>query len=678
MQYNKLKYLILLIVLSIFLCGNLSAQINIKTKVKELLNQANSNAFLSIDRKYKLVDSAYYLARKSNDFNLESEALLRKGALLIDIGRYQPAIDTLTISLKLFRTVYEETGIAYNLTLLGRAYTQIGMYQIANEYFKQAQKIYDAIGTTNLINRKKVYIELGTLYNYWGLLHKRLNNEPIALQYHQKEYKIYSDIQDSLLMGACLGDIGRIYRNMNLLDSALYYTYKGYIIVRKYGETIFLANIEKKMGLVHLELKDYIDALNYLNSALNKFIKFDDKQGIVVCKNSIGRINCKIGNFKAAHLLFDEALQLASDINDVDDLLYSYLFKAEAYYLNNQPQESLEYYKKYHTCKDSIYQMEKEVNIRELEIQYKFKEQQTQISSLKDDSQRMIYYISSAVIIILLIIIVLLYSRYKMKAKLNSILIANNDELNKVYTDAVVSKQEVDNLINVKQNMIQNISTESHTPFNIMFGYLNLLKIEIKKYNNSTANLYIDQINTNANSLLGTINDISELNKIENSDYKLIKNEFILRDLFNLVSETMTPKANDKFLDISFICSDDISLKTDYKILERILIHLIDNSIKYTNVGFIRITANLQINSDSKEITTISVEDSGIGISKAKINNILAEYKSEPNNTDLNDERYGLGLAITKNFVDLLGGRLEIYSEKEKGTKINVYLYSEN
>ncbi|NCS90488.1 MAG: hypothetical protein GW789_17375, partial [Ignavibacteria bacterium] len=196
-----------------------------------------------------------------------------------------------------------------------------------------------------------------------------------------------------------------------------------------------------------------------------------------------------------------------------------------------------------------------------------------------------------------------------------------------------------------------------------------ILKEEIKDPELKTMTNFILE---DQQRLLNTLNSLLDLSAIEAKKKEVNFESLDLIDAANITFNRYKAAAQLKKLDISIIIkTSPIKIKADRKLLSQVLNNIVDNAIKFTKNGFVRIEL------DKKEINNINcgvfrVIDSGIGIPKECINFVFEEFRQISEGLSRNFEGVGLGLTITKNFVELMNGNIEVQSEINKGSIFSV------
>lgn len=221
-----------------------------------------------------------------------------------------------------------------------------------------------------------------------------------------------------------------------------------------------------------------------------------------------------------------------------------------------------------------------------------------------------------------------------------------------------------------KSTFLANMSHELRTPLNAIIGFSQLMLRNHMIPQEEVENLSI--INRSGEHLLGLINDILELSKIEAGKITLNEQNFDLHYLLKGIEEMFLLKAKDKEIQLlveyppelpQYICADEGKLR-------QILINLLSNAIKFTQEGGVTLRLNWQYSQpkmDNKIWLHIEVEDTGIGISEKEIDSLFQAFIQTASGKQV-QEGTGLGLAISKSFVHLMGGKLSVTSQLGQGT----------
>jgi signal transduction histidine kinase/CheY-like chemotaxis protein/HPt (histidine-containing phosphotransfer) domain-containing protein len=237
---------------------------------------------------------------------------------------------------------------------------------------------------------------------------------------------------------------------------------------------------------------------------------------------------------------------------------------------------------------------------------------------------------------------------------------------------------EAENANNAKSIFLANMSHEIRTPLNAIIGFAKILS-ESDELNNKDAK-HASIIYTSAESLLGIINNILDISKIESGNFDISLSKCSLYKLGEDVVELFSHKAAEK--NIKFIYNIDYSLPScviaDPNRLRQVLSNLIGNAIKFTpEHGHITVDIKLLSSEDDKALVRFEVSDSGIGIPKEKLGSIFDPFSQVENTYSKSYEGTGLGLCISSHLINSMGSDIAVESELEKGSTFSYELHFE-
>jgi len=230
--------------------------------------------------------------------------------------------------------------------------------------------------------------------------------------------------------------------------------------------------------------------------------------------------------------------------------------------------------------------------------------------------------------------------------------------------DLIAAKVKAEESDRLKTAFLNNISHEIRTPFNSILGFLNILQDE--DVTTEERDEYIRSINQSADRLMQTINDIVEMSQIQTGQMKLENTDTNIKRLTDKLSErfgTAAIKQGLEFKITNELPSEILSFVTDGIKLKTILSNLIVNAIKFTQKGSIEIDIR-----KSDQNLLFFVKDAGIGISESQQKAIFELFKQADVSNIRQFEGLGLGLSITKSYVEMLGGKIWLESEPGKGS----------
>ncbi len=229
---------------------------------------------------------------------------------------------------------------------------------------------------------------------------------------------------------------------------------------------------------------------------------------------------------------------------------------------------------------------------------------------------------------------------------------------------------------NSKTTFLSNMSHDIRTPMNAILGFTTLLAKDAD--NPAKVREYTRKLTASGQHLLSLINDVLDVSKIESGKAVLTIGEFRLNSVISSVDAIIRPAAKDRGqnFDIQVTGIRHEYLVGDETRLNQILINLLSNAVKYTQEGgsiWLRIIG-LEQRSGQYEHIRIEVEDNGYGMTQEYLQVIFDAFTRAENSTTNKVQGTGLGMAITKNIVELMGGTIEVASEVDKGTIFTVDL----
>ena len=215
-----------------------------------------------------------------------------------------------------------------------------------------------------------------------------------------------------------------------------------------------------------------------------------------------------------------------------------------------------------------------------------------------------------------------------------------------------------------KSQFLANMSHELRTPLNAILGYTELILDGIYGEAPEKAQAVLKRVESNGRHLLGLINDVLDLSKIEAGQLTLTLTDYSMKDVLYNVFSAVEPLANDKKLGFKVEAQPDMPKgHGDERRLTQVVLNLVGNAIKFSDAGSVIIKA-----SSTNGSFTVAVQDNGPGISTADQGKIFEEFQQADNSATKKKGGTGLGLSISRRIVELHGGKLWVESELGKGS----------
>ncbi len=271
---------------------------------------------------------------------------------------------------------------------------------------------------------------------------------------------------------------------------------------------------------------------------------------------------------------------------------------------------------------------------------------------------------------VVLAVVILIYYKW---VKQNAKLVAEQAVQQAVLKEKLRKAEAADR---AKSLFLSNMSHDIRTPMNAIIGYTTLVQTNLD--DKERIREYLKKILSSSNHMLSLINDVLDMSRIESGKLNIEEKECsisdIFRDLRNILQTQMQSKQLNFYMDTVDVTDENIYC--DKLHVNQVLLNLLSNAIKFTPAGgtvamAIQQKRNAPSGYASYEIT---VKDTGIGMSPEFIEHIFEPFEREKNTTASGIQGTGLGMAITKNIVDALGGSIEVKSQQGKGTEFTVDL----
>lgn len=239
--------------------------------------------------------------------------------------------------------------------------------------------------------------------------------------------------------------------------------------------------------------------------------------------------------------------------------------------------------------------------------------------------------------------------------------------------DALAAAQHANR---AKTTFLNNMSHDIRTPMNAIIGFTSLAAAHID--NIEQVQDYLAKITTSSNHLLSLINDVLDMSRIESGKVKIEEKETslpeIMHDLKTIVQADISSKQLEFFIDTADVVNEHVLC--DKLRLNQVLLNLLSNAMKFTKPGGIVSVRILQKGNAPEGCACyeFQVKDTGIGMSKEFLEHVFEPFEREQTSTVSGIQGTGLGMAITKNIVDMMGGTISVDSEVGKGSTFYVDL----
>ena len=274
---------------------------------------------------------------------------------------------------------------------------------------------------------------------------------------------------------------------------------------------------------------------------------------------------------------------------------------------------------------------------------------------------------------VLIAIVTLLVCR-GIAGTLIDILNMQNHKLLKAAEEAKNAEHEAQQANQKKSAFLSNMSHELRTPMNAIIGLTNIM---LRAEHDKEDTMYLTSIKRSANELLGIINDILDFSKIESGKMQIIEESYFFYDMIDNLKLLFMNLVQEKDIKLIYDISPQIptQLVGDEMRVRQIIVNLVNNAIKFTEHGFVRLAVSVE-EIDGNDIRLLfSVKDSGQGIKEEELPRLFDSFEQANMKKNHHKEGSGLGLAICKQLVGLMGGEISVKSSYGEGSEFSFSLH---
>lgn len=655
--------------------------VNKATQLIDLSNDSQGNPEL----RFAYADSALKIANDLGDGQLIAKTLINYGQACYSVGKYNEAINSGKKSLEFFLLNNDTANQAIAYNFIGACYLRQSRYQTAIEFIDK---------TIQLSKILKDSIRIASGYNNLGIVHFNLERYREAEEYFKHSLDYSKNTQSLRHIARTQGNIGLSYLKQNNINEAIQWFEKSLKIRIDLKDTLMLASIYDNIGNAHENLGNIEKSEEYYKLSNTYFKKLNSSHGIALSNIALARINLLKGNWQSAYKNIIEGQKIALQNQETDLVMQSFKILSEYYQKIGNTEKSRSALEEYIKYLEKSFNEKTTTRIAELRVQLETAQNEQnnqalraklelqQLQATQNNRIKTILTVFAIILSILLgftiLFIVKLRNRNKEIKRINYQLLHFNDELETLVKDRTKNLSEalekVKELEKVKSAFLSNISHEIRTPLNGILGFTQyLLSSSISDDDKEHYGRLIQKL---GNRLLRIVDDILELSKVETNQLEIHYTDYnineLLSDLYQSYSNNEDFLAkNLNFRFIKSLPDSQAIYSIDVYRVKKILAHLIENAIKFTNIG----SVEFGYYADSPSTLKFFVKDTGIGIPK-KAQRLVFErfYKHIAEDQFTLYEGTGVGLAIAKGFALAMGGRIEVESVPNHGSTFYLYI----
>lgn len=585
-----------------------------------------------------------------DDLYLTTEGYLEIAHFYHKANKLRQSIDYLNMSLDISERNDLKKQSAEAYFLLGLDYQNLSLYDKSLQYYFKSLAINEQINDVEAI--AKNFNSIGKVYQHTGDFDDALIYFFKALGINTKRQDVEEKMRNNL-------NIGVIYQKKGNFDDALAYYKEALPIAQakrcKEEEAIIIGNIGSTM--VHQGLLE--EGLIYLQKALAIKEENGHQRRILHTLNDIAQVKILLNDLIGAKEISERIILLAKKYEDGNQLGFAYRNLYTSYKEMQDFEQAFVYLEKYLGVKDSLFGIDKAQQINELQIEYETEKKDQAIASFKQEMEiesfrKKIYFLTG---LIILMVVSGLYFGQRQKSKRNKVLLEK--------------EKEVDRL---KSNFFANISHEFRTPLTLILGPIETM---LSNSNDPRQWHQLGIMKKSASRLLNLINQILDLSKLESGYLELNAKVSDIIPIIKGVTSSFQSLADSKDITLTFESNETTLLAyVDQEHIETISINLISNAFKFSDkCGHITVKVDkvnaLNTKDESGDVEIIVI-DEGVGIPPEQINHIFDRFYQAGHAKESQYGGTGIGLALTKELVELHRGTINVASERGRGTHVTV------
>lgn len=604
-----------------------------------------------------MMDSAEFYVHQAIDESQAKKLTYREvrakhllAYILYNKGNDEEALSCFTEA----KNYYEKHKLSYDkfwmYYYLGAVYEGQSQIQKALTYYDSSKIWMDLTDTVQTFN---LNYRLGTLFWYQKDFEK-------SKKYYFKNINLTENSRDTYLLYTAYADLGLLYNDDQKSDSAIYYLEMALPIIEPVDPE-WGACIKGCLGTNYKSLGDCKTALKYFEASLAIKASYEDA---AECLSFIEIAHCylQLGNFEKAEFYNEIALDLLPKMKDNKLKRDALVSLVNLYKEKGDFERALINYESLKMMEDSLFHIDNQKAIEEFEVKYQTQEKQSQLElqTLALSKQRNLIISGILILAFLIALIVLAWRNILHKQKSNALLAERNKHL-----------EELDM---TKARFFSNISHELRTPLTMVTAPLEKIVENVK---DELIKEDLQLVYRNSQKLLVLVNEILDLSKLESGQMELNFSTIQLEEVLRRIFFAFQSYAKIRNIQLAFSSHlpEKIWVETDIAKLEKILNNLISNAIKFSNPGgkvLLEIAYSKHDTGSAQNLFEINVTDSGKGIHQEDLPKIFNRFYQS--NTDQLVGGTGIGLALTKELVQLFGGSLKVESQLGKGSTFFVIL----
>ncbi|MFN8889337.1 MAG: ATP-binding protein [Cyclobacteriaceae bacterium] len=557
---------------------------------------------------------------------------------------------------------------AFSYYVLSKAHWAKGNYQLSTKYAFKSLKFYE--------NSSQIY-HWGECLSALGRTFADQKDYALAHEYIHKGLSLAIKNNHEMLLAEVLREQSFLLLEEKKYDSSLQCINRAISIYNKYNDSVNISVLSSRKARLLFELGQLKESKEYIHQALLMDSLVKNRRGLGITLYQAGLIEWKLGNTEQALAYLKRSLRTSEELNNIQNIINIRSTLADIYQTKNLNSQVIEELKKVSVLKDSLYSLEKNVKIQEMQAVYELEEKDHIIRLLEDENliekktaqNQKILLLSVTTIMVLLGLLSYLFWRMRgNQLTLNKALAIKNQEI-ELQNEEIQSQSDSLHQINqLKSKILSVISHDLRGPIKNLYMLLEMVTKKIVTPQ-EFAELSV-KLKSNLNVTQRTLENLLNWSMGQMEGIKTEAVAFNINSVIDDVAQLSEEAANHKQLLVKSDSKNPVFVLADINQVHLILRNLFNNAIKFSQRdGEVMITTEIK-----GKFCFISIQDNGIGMTQAEVDMILNtnEYFTKVG-TD-QEKGTGLGLLLCKDFIKRNGGEFSISSKLKEGTRVTFSL----
>ncbi|WP_264520795.1 ATP-binding protein [Flavobacterium sp. N1994] len=581
----------------------------IRSKINLYLEDSYSIRINNLEESIILTNKALALCEGKEFDDLKAKAYSQLSLYYMITGKYDESFNLSQKSIKLYEELHDDKGVADAKYNLASFYYKTNNFQMGVVYLIDALIVYKNLNDYH--NISKCEKSLGTVYDFTG-------DEQKAIQSYKNAIKAAKKINDLNLESNAYNNLSGIYIKNNQVEAAWTIILKSIEIKQKTKDTRGLGFAIYGRGKIHFAQKNYTEAIADFIEAIAIHTEMGEKLGLGMAYTKLAKLYFEIEDIALAKKYASLGLEVCNSFNiSIIKIKLLHLFYT-IYKAENNLSKTLEFLEFYLFEKESVLNAQNFKVIENYDLLVRMQAMQKEAEFQKE----------------------------------KAIILAKSNK--------------AEETARIRQEFLSTMSHEIRTPLNAITTVATMLNENAKPEDK----VLVNSLKFSSNHLMQIVNNILDYTKLDlgkmTLDLKSSNIKFFLDNFWNAYNFQAKEKG------IKFKLKLDEALFDYYYIDEtkitQILGNLVNNSLKFTDIGAIKLDVKVVHQTETHDTVAFKVSDTGIGIEKENLEKVFESFSQLKSGITRKKDGAGLGLSITKRLIELHGSKIEIQSIIGKGS----------